>query len=205
MTHYPDTRCFFLTPTNRYEVSLRRYVSSETGDRCAASPIGFHEAVVVIGVETRARPPRSSDPDLVDRADPRWPRACTHCGRAFTDVDAWQVNFDTLLARSDGGAETTLRNAPAGAMWDASWWPDEDKVRGQYLVVRLPNGRDWAIDGEASNCTRKGDDAHRCWVRHGEPPNLTVDKNGETCAAGAGSILSGDYHGFLRNGVLTSC
>jgi hypothetical protein len=205
VTHYPDTRCFFLAPTHRYQVSLRRYVSSEAGDRCCASPIGFHEAVAAIGVEEHAQQPRCNDPDHADRADPRWPRACTHCGRAFADVDAWQVDFEVLHTRSDGGAETTLRAAPPGAMWDATWMPESYRVQGRYLIVRLPNGRDWAIDDEASNCTRKGDESHRCWVRHGEPPNLTVDKNGETCAAGAGSILSGDYHGFLRNGVLTSC
>lgn len=44
---------------------------------------------------------------------------------------------------------------------------------------------------------------HKCWVRHGEPPDLHVDKAGVTCNAGAGSILSGDYHGFLHNGFLT--
>jgi hypothetical protein len=44
---------------------------------------------------------------------------------------------------------------------------------------------------------------HKCWVRHGEPPNHTVDKRGNTCGAGAGSILSGSYHGFLRDGSFT--
>lgn len=48
------------------------------------------------------------------------------------------------------------------------------------------------------------DDAeHRCWIRHGEPPLITVDKNGLTCAAGAGSIQCRDYHGFLRDGSFT--
>jgi hypothetical protein len=34
---------------------------------------------------------------------------------------------------------------------------------------------------------------------------LTVDKNGDTCAAGAGSILTPAWHGFLRNGELVAC
>lgn len=42
----------------------------------------------------------------------------------------------------------------------------------------------------------------RCWVRHGEPPIVTVNKDGLTCAAGAGSIGIGGgeryYHGFLQ-------
>lgn len=38
----------------------------------------------------------------------------------------------------------------------------------------------------------------------GNPPIITVNKNGLTCKAGAGSIYhkSGSgWHGFLRNGV----
>lgn len=107
----------------------------------------------------------------------------------------------------------SLTACPPGAMWDAPWMHDHGKLKGGYLlggpntdgrwlVVRLPNGRDWCIDSRASNCTKPDDDRHRCWIRHGTPPVLTVDKNGETCAAGAGSIQAGDYHGFLRNGQL---
>lgn len=46
---------------------------------------------------------------------------------------------------------------------------------------------------------------HKCWVRHGEAPDIHVDKSGVTCGAGAGSIMAGSYHGFLHNGHLTSC
>jgi hypothetical protein len=72
----------------------------------------------------------------------------------------------------------------------------------EHLYVVLPNGHWWDIDGRASNCTLPTDKAHRCWVRHGVPPHITVDKNGLTCSAGAGSILSDGYHGFLREGRL---
>lgn len=64
----------------------------------------------------------------------------------------------------------------------------------------------WHIDGMASNCTKKDDSVHRCWVRHGswgEP--VHVDKNGCTCAAGAGSISVPGFHAFLHNNVLRSC
>lgn len=48
---------------------------------------------------------------------------------------------------------------------------------------------------------------HKCWIRHGAPSEamLTVDKQGVTCQAGAGSILCGKYHGFLRCGYLEEC
>ena len=76
---------------------------------------------------------------------------------------------------------------------------------GICLIVKCPNGRDWYVDSEASNCTRKGE-PHQCWCRHGDPREcrVTVDKNGDTCAAGAGSIQAGDYHGFLQAGILTA-
>ena len=102
-----------------------------------------------------------------------------------------------------------------GAMWVAFW--TEDRLRanpegysyanlgpdGHVLNVETPGGT-WCIDSRARNCTMPDDKQHRCWVRHGEAPYITVDKNGLTCAAGAGSIMAGNYHGFLRNGELVS-
>jgi len=61
------------------------------------------------------------------------------------------------------------------------------------------------MDDRASNCGSRDDDEHRCWVRHGEPPDLTVDKQGLTCTAGAGSIVTDTWHGFLRGGYLVDC
>lgn len=81
--------------------------------------------------------------------------------------------------------------------------PHWDNCTGQHLYVVLPNGITWDVDGRANNCTMKADRLHRCWVRTGEPPNVTVGKNGFTCSAGAGSIQAGDYHGFLKNGELS--
>jgi hypothetical protein len=70
------------------------------------------------------------------------------------------------------------------------------------LMCMTPSNREWNIDGRASNCTMPNERTHRCWVRHGTPPNIHVDKNGNTCQAGAGSIVSGNWHGFLHNGQL---
>jgi len=98
-----------------------------------------------------------------------------------------------IYRRKDTGEEMEFKDAPAGAMVRFPWG----------LTVKLPNGRSWNIDGECNNCTRKGDRSHRCWCRHGEPPDITVNKQGcETCAAGGGSIQAGDYHGMLEDGFL---
>jgi hypothetical protein len=115
------------------------------------------------------------------------------------------IDGDAFLYRRAETAETfRLSEAPVGAMWDATWWPIKGPD-GRTVVVRLPGNHDWVIDGRAANCAMPNDDDHRCWVRHGEPPDLTVDKCGVTCAAGAGSILVPTYHGFLRNGFLEEC
>ena len=97
---------------------------------------------------------------------------------------------------------------PPGAMWFAPWYkelgPEYNAPDGTSLLVITPGGA-WMIDSRASNCTKPDDNIHKCWVRHGVAPEITVDKNGNTCNAGAGSILCGGYHGFLRNGYLEQC
>lgn len=121
-----------------------------------------------------------------------------------------------------------MRGLPPGAMYWQSMkeatrpsgpddWPKEGYVRptphaartpsytfqdGDHLEVVTPGGL-WNVDSRASNCTMPYDYEHRCWVRHGDVPVITVDKAGLTCSAGAGSIQCGTYHGFLQNGHLT--
>lgn len=112
-----------------------------------------------------------------------------------------------IYRRVDTGEEMITRDAPAGAMWRATWLEKVVGffgVDGQSWIVKTPGG-DWAIDTQASNCTRKDDLVHKCWCRHGVAPDFTIDKSGETCQAGAGSIMIGNYHGFLRGGYLESC
>ncbi|HET7255616.1 MAG TPA: hypothetical protein VFJ46_17805 [Xanthobacteraceae bacterium] len=81
---------------------------------------------------------------------------------------------------------------------------------GRVLVCRLPDGHDWIIDSRCNNCTLKYDDVHWCWNRSGRPEDGTLDvrkgKPGQTtCAAGGGSILTSQWHGFLHDGQLRSC
>lgn len=105
--------------------------------------------------------------------------------------------------RRDDGDWLPLNELPPGSMYFADWYQRKGPNE-HHLIVKTPGGL-WHVDGRASNCTRPDDRGHYCWVRHGEPPNVTVDKNGDTCGCGA-SIGQGlgyrDYHGFLRNGEL---
>jgi len=222
-------RVFWLEPTGTERLALRRWSADGRGP-CSANPStdprwSHHRASVVIGDEPDAGLPSG---DVHPHDDQRWPTHCA-CGYAFAADDDYSLDRDNLYARGDTGELTMLRDAPAGAMWDASWYRSHGG--GEYmtgpdgisLVVKLPNGSDWCVDQQASNCTRtqwgpKEIDGrmcenvwlgrtHYCWVRRGDPRtgNVHVDKNGDTCAAGAGSIQSGRYHGFLHNGELVEC
>lgn len=229
--------CIFLTPNGKAAVSLRRYAS---GTKCPTSGLGYHNVAVNIGTEDAPPEGRSHADDDHPRDDARWPARCS-CGYEFGPHDAWQRNVHLLYKRSDGGEPVTLRDAPVGSMWFATWFrgsPEYTGPDGETLTVRLPGGHDWIVDSRASNCDspcalcgkpyhahlhgqcrelEPGEtfdrerhyyrDArpHRCWVRHGVPPDIHVDKNGVTCGAGGGSIAYPGFHGFLHNGYITGC
>jgi hypothetical protein len=117
-------------------------------------------------------------------------------------------NIDGWIRRDTGETRKSNSQWPVGAMWYSFWlwkgaaWDNETEP---HLLVRVPNGggtRDWDIDSRCANCALPNDRQHRCWVRHGAPPLITVDKAGITCAAGAGSIAMPNWHGFLTNGIL---
>lgn len=215
--------CFLLTPISKIRVWARRY-NSGTPNCCPLYPgeYSYHGNMNLIGdfdfphsegeglekdwndfVET-LRPPKG---------DPIWPTHCK-CGAPINEMPheprGGQMFVHRMYQRSDNGGLTTLQEAPTGSLWYAWWYRmdngnfgwDWDNATGPPLMCMLPNNREWNIDGRASNCTMKEERTHRCWVRHGEPPNIHVDKNGHTCQAGAGSILSGNWHGFLHNGQL---
>jgi hypothetical protein len=112
-----------------------------------------------------------------------------------------------IYRRVDTGEEVMMRTMPIGAMWyvrESSQQDYRPGPDGRTLFVNTPAGH-WSPDSRASNCGLPEDNEHYCWVRHGVPPLVTVDKKGKTCQAGAGSILIGKYHGFLLNGYLTNC
>jgi hypothetical protein len=190
-----------MEPVPRVRIVLRRYKDYQEG-QC------FHDAHVAIGDEDEPPCPDGlvgQANDDFPHTDPRWPKACEKCGYEFQADDYWQHNRLHLYERADTGEQFTLRmpTPPPGAMWDATWWPHKHPD-GMWLMVILPNGHEWAIDGPATNCNLP-DKKHQCWHRTGKPPMITVGQ-GE-CKVGAGSIANGQgaehYHGFLRNGVFT--
>ena len=136
------------------------------------------------------------------------PETCQRCGAVYDGAELWRGAgthpiFDTPTGRPSPGDMYLLgRGGYLHHNGECHFW---DNCDGRHLHVVLPNGNDWDIDSRASNCDQPDERTHRCWTRTGEPPNVTVGKSGRTCGAGAGSILSGDYHGFLRDGQLVPC
>lgn len=189
----------WIYPSGETQLDLRRYCPSEKRKCPSVTGHGYCDASVVIGkVQKDAQHPS------ISHDDGRWPTQCA-CGYHFHEHDEWQANYRDIYRNQEGTWEGTLRNLPPGAVYDAHWYPESYKVNGQYLVVVCPDGWKWEVDSMASNCDKRDDKIHKCWVRHGraEDGTLHVDKNGITCNAGAGSILTPNYHGFLRHGILT--
>lgn len=192
-----DIKCFMLEDLRMSRYRLRRYVESDKS-KCPG-PMGYHNALgepIADRAEKIAKPGEpfygchgTNPPEMVDRADPRWPKTCV-CGYAFTENDTWQIFANGLYRRKDNGEIMTWDDAPAGATAEATWWKD-----GEWMV-KLPDGNDFMTAQRATNCRcPKDNPSHRCWTTTGTPPLLTVTP----------SIQTGRWHGFLTNGVLRTC
>lgn len=203
IAHLP-LKCFFIEQTTKVRRYLRRYHSNHENELKCTGSMSYHDAMIFMDEIDRGQIGRVSLDDTFSHEDPHWPVAC-ECGYVFQEKDEWQLFQQSVFKRQDNQEETTLREALPGAMWFADWMVHEGSgwnkgPDGHCLAVKCPDGHDWMIDSRCSNCDKPDDNIHKCWCRHGIPPVITVDKNCTTCNAGAGSIQTGNWHGFLRNG-----
>lgn len=171
--------CLYLKPADRRRMSLRRYGRRDIAP-CSCC---------------NARRPISTTDDMDEASgdswphdDERWPLSCDACGRTFDDEDRYQL-FHERLYRTVDGREMTLAEAPPGAMWNGDWWPDPGTPDGLFLIVRLPGGGDFYVDGEAVGGGG--------WTRNGVAPKLTVRPSIRQMTTG--------YHGYLVDGFLEAC
>ncbi len=142
---------------------------------------------------------------------------CSTCGLAANEDWHGSSSMGHLWRRPDRPDE--LERKPdafgPGAIWKAKWLGDLPRIvwhwdnwpETEFPISIMTPGGVWMPQSRASNCTMPEDRLHRCWCLHGTMPDtLTADKTpepgGSTCAAGAGSILTNGWHGFLRNGEL---
>jgi hypothetical protein len=208
-------KTFWMEPTDRVCVFLRRYTYEREGQPkkvCPTGPSWGHEAphdawLRLVTDEDGRWHHESCGPTIADD-DPRWPRMCAHCAYEFQPDDARVLSAHTLYAGAPDGIRRPLLDFPVGATYNAEWLNDIPRYTGAdgLSVICVTPGGIWLLDSRASNCTLPTDEEHKCWCRHGDPrqAQLTVDKSCKTCAAGGGSIQAGSYHGFLRDGVLVT-
>lgn len=201
-----NVKCFMIEPVARLELSLRRFCFSEA-QKCPI--IGYHNAVAKYSeIDYPVPGEHEYEPYFEPNRDNKdWPKAC-QCGYEFLATDQFQVWVERFYKRLDTGELVTRRNAPAGAMWWATWLPKNfywDNKEDHHLMCKLPDGTEWNIDSRCNNCALPDDRTHRCWGRTGTPPMITAGKIGLNCPAGGGSIASPRYHGFLIDGELRQC
>jgi hypothetical protein len=187
---------------------------------------GVHDASVHLEDSVTGARDHGLGGHVEDYGPSRWPSACAHCGVDVPDVspahgfgdmqkEGWvlehQVHRQTLYGTPDG---SWYGLPQVGDMLYEDWYGCVDERQGRciygwtncagpHLIIVMPTERWWDPAGRASNCTRKNDTTHRCWVRHGDPAKgevVHVDKAGVTCRAGAGSLAIPGWHGFLHNG-----
>jgi hypothetical protein len=178
---------------------------------------GYHNAYAPIG-DRLDTDDYSCFGKEADYSAEKWPIVCEHCAApvppsiisVYKPGDEGiemhhQVFTSRLYSTGSGKPEPGdiyyVKVHDPGACY---YW---DQCDGMHLHGVCPNGDDWDIDSRASNCTIKQDKSHRCWIRTGSPDQGTLDvsKNGNTCAAGAGSIQTVGWHGFLRNFDWVQC
>ncbi len=198
--------CVVMEPIDLWDVFLRVY---EIRDDVPCNIGVYHQALTLLyrkpGREVDSWNEDYSQPiirDVKDIGRYEWPKFCT-CGYEFSNRAARQYHPIRMWQNQETGEILQRKNFPVGALWRNTWLESNPHYRGedgQSWSVLTPGG-EWAIDGPCSNCTRPTE-LHHCWCRHGVAPNFTVDKTGNTCSAGGGSILVGEYHGFLRDGKL---
>jgi hypothetical protein len=203
MTQFAAVECFWVDPNGMAARTLRRYSGHDVGGRCPymSGDYSYHRATAEIG----EFPATYTDHQYEDETfttrfvalvpvseyegDERWPTHC-ECGYVFTDDDRWQANQEPIYEAADGRHAWTspahCRQPTPGAMFDTFWRPACRKADGLAISVVCPDGGVWCVDDQASS--------GGYWERTGKPPKITVTP----------SIQTSDYHGFLRDGILTA-
>lgn len=190
--------CFWVEPSANVTIGLRR-----SADGPCPANVGYHYAVAPLG-EQVARRTTDGYLDVIPVNDfsghPDWPVTCAKCNYVFDDDDDRQVWQDSIWRRVETGEEWPMDELPVGAMFHATWLvPIGVGEDGIALMVRVPpegpgaRSHLWHVDGPGR---KDGKITHaRGWTREGDPR-----RPGQPTVSP--SIDMGDYHGYLKAGVL---
>lgn len=164
-----------------FQFDIYRAADGREGEwRLRNMPVGAMWELVWLGVESWKGPDGMALAVRVPVAHDWWPdMQASNCTRRCPWWD------DAAVQKQPAHATQTLFYGGGG------WVPKQDD---KHTIAIAPHN---------AQCDPRFTD-HKCWVRHGNPRagDIHVDKNGATCAAGAGSILTPDWHGFLHHSVL---
>lgn len=193
---------------------------------------GIHDAMIRVAESITGKRDDEVGGSREDYDRSCWPTVCTHCGAVAPDVppassfpdrqrDGWVLEHQLFRQALYGTPDKTWFGLPdVGDVLYEDWYGCADErggrcvygwtnCAGRHLIAIVPTGHWWDTNARASNCTKREDTTHRCWIRHGDPAKgetVHVDKNGNTCGAGAGSLAIKGWHGFLHNGdIHESC
>lgn len=210
----PPIPCVFYSATPLIRLYLRRFIMDgdcphDYGDgcrRCCNAMVPFMD---VTG-EKDERGVFINYNGAADPEDARWPKACEGCGREFLPTHYRQVHIQHLYQHPEGEL-VAIDKLPVGAMWYQDFGhrpasrfllaraalnnrpvpPDGilDTDRFPHLFVRTPGGV-WDMDTIATN----GDG----WELTGEPPKITAHPSIQ-------HSTGNQWHGWLKNGVLSEC
>ncbi len=194
----------------------RSYTSAQSCPNCCGGgKPGYHNAMKLLRdvPELDAWGVFGKEADYPPEA---WPTQCSDCGAPVPpgDPKPTVVGQSAIVLHhqvfSTRLYDTASGKPEPGDIFETDWHeaghcPYWSNCSGIHIQAILPNGDHWDLDSRASNCTMRDDRTHRCWIRTGslKDGTLHVDKNGTTCAAGAGSIAVEGYHGFLHAGSFT--
>lgn len=221
------TECFWVEPTGKAEIVLRRFTFGNYPEGheshsdlpshavCPAQPVvsttayqqghdatsGVVEVRDIVLTDERFI---ASIPATEFEGHEAWPKACEHCGADFADEHEWQVNQRPVYRAADG-REWNDRELPPGALFHMGWrkvgeFGVVDRGDGIILGVVVP-----AYRGKggitAAWCVDGPASTGGYWTRTGDPrnpPSLSV-----TPSIAWGGPSPDGYHGFLTQGVLS--
>lgn len=212
-----DAKCFLTERTGKTRLHISVQTMSSSDLPCPKGEGWVHHAQLYLDVTDEVWNEEKGyyDAPKVDLHDDSlpWPTHCDACSYAFGSNGEFVsrgAGYEAIYRNVETGEEyQTWRDIPGGGIQMAPWLDSMYHAQlGHCFNVKCPDGAWWCPDSRASNCTMPDDfkqERHHCWVIEGELPNISVGKKGPTCAAGAGSIQTGGWHGFLIDGWLRSC
>jgi hypothetical protein len=180
MTMPTSIPCYWIEPAGRVAPYLRRFTEAVFIDnvptmRCAGD-FSAHNARRFLTPDLPSSnrfdcPHRKPFP--LSHDDARWPVECDHCGYVFQPTDIYQTGAEDIYRDPLTGEARRMNEWGAGAMFNADWMRDLERVTQQpdgiCLMVKLPDSggrtRNWCVDAPANFGSNDGTP----WVRRGDP------------------------------------